>query len=96
MSAYYLIVAIALIGVLWLAITLPQRRIRRQHEELVASLVPGQTVMTAGSIHGAVTKVSGDEVRLEVAPEVEITLSRGAVAALLEPTQGASEPRSSS
>ncbi len=82
---YYAIALLALVGFLWLVVALPQRRVRRRHEELVGGLEVGQEVMTAGGIYGVVKKLEEGAVSLEIASGVEITLARGAVAAVIEP-----------
>ena len=89
-SSYYVVAVIVFVGVLWLLVALPQRRINRRHREVVAGLAVGDRVMTAGGIHGVVREISDDTVRLELAPEAVVTLARGAVAAVLEPAQPAS------
>lgn|GEM_PF-3826761 len=83
MSSYYVIAAVAFVGVLWLLVALPQRRMNRRHAEIVAGLELGDRVMTAGGFHGVVRELAEDTVRLEIAPETVVTLARGAVAAVL-------------
>jgi preprotein translocase subunit YajC len=87
MSSYYVVGVVAFIGVLWLLVALPQRRINHRHAEIVAGLELGDRVMTAGGFHGVVRELTEDTVRLEIAPETVVTLARGAVAAVLAPSQ---------
>ena len=87
MSSYYVIGLVAFIGVLWLLVALPQRRINRRQAEIVAGLEVGDRVMTAGGFHGVVRELTEDTVRLEIAPETVVTLARDAVAAVLAPSQ---------
>jgi preprotein translocase subunit YajC len=87
MSSYYVVGVVAFVGVLWLLVALPQRRINRRHAEIVAGLELGDRVMTAGGFHGLVRELAEDTVRLEIAPETVVTLARGAVAAVLTPSQ---------
>ena len=87
MSSYYVVGLVAFVGVLWLLVALPQRRINRRHAEIVAGLEVGDRVMTAGGFHGVVRELAEDTVRLEIAPDTVVTLARGAVAAVLTPSQ---------
>jgi preprotein translocase subunit YajC len=57
----------------------PQQKQRREHAELVDSLVPGDRVVSAGGIHGTVKVVTEDNVDLEVAPGIVITVMRQAI-----------------
>ena len=58
----------------------PQRKRQRAHAELLRSIGPGDEVLTSGGIYGGVTEMDGDDLYLEIAPDVEIKISRRAVA----------------
>jgi preprotein translocase subunit YajC len=73
-------VAVAL--AFWLLILRPAKQRRDAQARLVASLTPGQRVMTAGGIFGTVRSV-GDRVALEIAPGVAIELVPQAIAEIL-------------
>ena len=51
---------------------------------MVEALAPGDQVITAGGIHGVLTEVAPETVRIEVAPEVVLTLARPAIARLVD------------
>lgn len=53
------------VGFLFL-IMLPQRRMRKQQQQLQASLEVGDTVRTAGGIHGRVVEIDDATVVIEV------------------------------
>ena len=52
---------------------------------MVQSLEPGDEVVTAGGIIGVVRRLDDERLWLEVAPGVELTLLRGAVAQKVVP-----------
>jgi preprotein translocase subunit YajC len=87
MLFYYVVSVVAFVGIIWLLVVLPQRRINRRHAEIEADLEPGDRVMTVGGFYGVVRELVEDTVRLEIAPETVVTLARGAVAAVLAPSQ---------
>lgn len=76
-----LLLIVALFVLAWILLILPKQRELKRHKELVASLEVGDEVMTGSGFYGTLTEVDTDRVRLEVAPGVEISLARRAVAA---------------
>ena len=62
----------------------PQQKRMRAHQALMRSLKPGDVVVTNSGIHGAVAEVEDQVVWLEVAPDVELKVSRNAVSERLE------------
>lgn len=51
-------------------------------QELQNALQPGVRIMMASGIFGVVQSVSDDEVILEIAPNIDITIAKGAVASV--------------
>lgn len=74
-----LLLLILLLVVFFLPVFLASRRNRRQMEKLNAfraGLAHGDEVITASGVHGRVVGLTENEVRLEIAPKVEITVER--------------------
>jgi preprotein translocase subunit YajC len=67
------------LGLMWFLLVRPQQQRVRRQRELVASLVVGDVVVTAGGIVGTIVGLDEDEARLEVAPGVEMRFLRYAV-----------------
>ena len=67
-------------GALYVFMILPQQRRMKAHRQLLSSLKEGDMVMTNGGIYGAVAEVEDDVVWLEVAPEVELKISKAMIA----------------
>ena len=63
----------------------PQQKRMKQHQDLVASLKVGDKVLTNGGIYGKVVKLFENDLVVEIAPNVEITVARAAVSGLAEP-----------
>jgi preprotein translocase subunit YajC len=74
------VVLIVLMGALYAFMILPQQKRMKAHQALVSSLAEGDLVVTNAGIHGAIAEVEGDVVWLEVAPEVELKITRSAIA----------------
>ena len=83
MLAPVLIIAV-LLGLAWVFLVLPARRRQRAHEAMQDELEVGNEIITAGGMHGVVRKLEDDEVRVEIAPGVVVTLDRRAVAAVAQ------------
>lgn len=95
MSIVALLVLIALLVLFWFVWVVPQRRRQRRHVEdllrLIELLQPGDEIVTAGGLHGTVRAVAGEELLVEIAPGVEVTLDRRAVAAVTSIDEAAAE-----
>jgi preprotein translocase subunit YajC len=63
-----------------------QQRVARQRE-LISSLDVGDEVVTAGGIIGRVSRHDDERIWLDVAPGVELTLLRGAIAQRILPPE---------
>ena len=81
MPAYLFI--LVLLAVLWLFLIRPrQRQMRRQQQEL-SQIELGDEIVTAGGLYGTVRSIADDELRLEIAPDIEVRIARRAVAAVV-------------
>jgi preprotein translocase subunit YajC len=85
MPAYiFLLVLLALV---WLLLIRPRQRAMRAQQRQLKSLKAGDEILTAGGIYGTVESDDGDELRVRVAPEVEVRVARRAVAAVMNEQQ---------
>ncbi|MPY93273.1 MAG: preprotein translocase subunit YajC [Acidimicrobiia bacterium] len=75
-----LLFPLALLGVMYFFLIVPQRKRQRAHDELLRHIGAGDEVLTTGGIYGGVTEVDGETLFLEIAPDVEIKVSRKAIA----------------
>lgn len=57
----------------------PQQRRLKQHQALVASLAPGDEVVTIGGIYGRVQRLDESDVWLQVAGDTVVRFSRQSV-----------------
>ena len=73
----------AILGIMYFIMIRPQQRQMKQHAALIRSLEPGMVVITNSGIHGAVAEVEDRVVWLEVAPEVELKVTKSAIAEIV-------------
>jgi preprotein translocase subunit YajC len=74
-----LIVLAVTFGLMWVLFILPRQRQLRAHQRLIATIEPGDEVVTGGGIYGTVIEVDAEIVRLAVSPGVELRIARAAV-----------------
>ena len=79
----FFIVLVALAGFMYLLLIRPQRTQQRRHQEMLASLKPGDEVITAGGIYGDVVGIEDEKVHLLIAEDVEIEVARRAIASVV-------------
>lgn len=79
-----LLLTLLLVGIGWFLILRPQQQRLKDQRALVEALAPGDQVITAGGIHGVLTEVAAETVRIQVAPQVVLTLARPAIARLVD------------
>jgi preprotein translocase subunit YajC len=54
----------------------PQQRRLKAHQDMIKALQKGDTIVTSGGLIGKVKQVADDEVRVELAPNVEVRVVR--------------------
>lgn len=66
--------------IMYFLILRPQQQRAKAHQELIANLRRGDTVVTNGGLIGRVTKTIDDsEIEIEIAPNVRVRQSRAAI-----------------
>lgn len=86
-SQTYLILLVGLGLLFYLMILRPQRRAKAQREQMLAALVPGAEVITAGGIHGTIVEVSEGVLELEVSEGIVLRVDSRAVAEIVPDDQ---------
>ena len=61
----------------------PQMKRAKEHKQMLTSLQKGDEVVTSGGTLGKVTNVGDSYVRVEIAPQVEITVQKPSIQTLL-------------
>jgi preprotein translocase subunit YajC len=82
----------AIAAAFWLLIIRPSSVRRKAQAALVASLAPGQRVMTTAGVFGTVVSIDAERVTLEVAPGVVIEMLAAAIAQVVPAAVDAAAP----
>lgn len=61
----------------------PQSKRAKEHRQLVSNLAKGDEVITSGGILGKISKITDDFIVVAIADNVEITLQKQAVSAVI-------------
>ncbi len=91
MSGLGFLLIIVAFAFLWLVLVRPQKRRQVELARMLERLRVGDEVVTAGGIYGKVVAVHGDEIVVEIAPEVEVRVARRAIGAIVPPTDDAEQ-----
>ncbi|MDX6618004.1 MAG: preprotein translocase subunit YajC [Gaiellales bacterium] len=71
---------VGLVLLTWLLFIRPRRAMAARQRQVLGALSAGDPVVTVGGIYGTIVALDGDEVRLEVAPDVVVRVARRAIA----------------
>jgi len=74
---------IAIFVVFYFLLIRPQQKKAKEAKAMLDALQKGDEVVTAGGILGRISRLTDQYVTVEIAPNTEITVQRGAVAQLL-------------
>jgi preprotein translocase subunit YajC len=99
MSPGSLLIVVVLLGVFWFLLVRPQRAGVRRQQALIASLQPGDEIVSAGGLYGVIRTLDDDDLEVEIADGLVVRMARGAVAGIVEHDEpddqaddGASQP----
>ena len=74
---------IAIFVVFYFLLIRPQQKKAKESRAMLDALEKGNEVVTAGGIVGRITRLTDQYAAIEVAPNVEMTVQRGAISQLL-------------
>ncbi len=72
--------------IMYMVLIRPQQKRTKEHQEMVKHLKSGDGVVTAGGLHGSITEVGEQTLKVKVADNVEVELSRGSVSLVKDKT----------
>lgn len=71
--------------IFYLLMIRPQQQRVKQHQATIAAVKKGDEIVTGGGVRGRVTKVSDDEVEVEIAQGVKIRVIKSTISQVLNP-----------
>ena len=92
MNGGTLILLAAMFALLWVLLIRPQRRKQMEQLQLLASIEPGDEVLTVGGIYGIVTEIDeDDDLIVEIAEGIRVRVARRAAAGVVKPEEETDE-----
>ncbi len=73
---------LVILGLIYFMMIRPQQQRDRERQEMLDQLSTGDEVVTIGGIHGTIRALREEEVTLEVADDILLTMNKNAVAGL--------------
>jgi preprotein translocase subunit YajC len=70
-------------ALLWLLVIRPQRRRTSQITAMLSNLSVGDEIVTAGGLYGRITRMDGEVLTVEIAPDITVRVARGAITGLI-------------
>lgn len=84
-----LIMIVALIAIFYFLMIRPQQKKQKEIKKFRENIKVGDSVITAGGIHGKVTAIKEETFTIAIAHEVHIKVDKGSVYPIGTPGQGA-------
>jgi preprotein translocase subunit YajC len=92
-SATQFLPLLLIFGVFYFLLIRPQQQRQRETRSMLAALKRGDRVVTGGGIVGVVQRVKeNNEVEVEIAPNVRVTVLRDTIGSVVNPTP-ANDPK---
>ena len=82
-SGSFLLIIVAF-AFLYFVLVRPQKRRQSEQARLLGSLAVGDEVVTAGGIYGHITSIDGDDLMVEIAPQLEVRIARRAIGGVVK------------
>jgi preprotein translocase subunit YajC len=68
-----------ILGIFYFVMVLPMRKRQQKVQAFLAALKVGDRIITTGGIHGSITRLTDQVVQIQIANNVRIDVSRGAI-----------------
>jgi len=75
---------ILMFGIFYFLLIRPQQKKAKEQRAMIDNLKKGDRIITSGGIHGRITGIDENTLRVEVADKVQIKINRGNVAQLMQ------------
>jgi len=75
-----LFMILIMVGIFYFLLWMPQKKEKKKHAEKLKALKKGDKIITSGGVHGIVANAAGDPIKVKIADNVKIDISRSAIA----------------
>ena len=78
-----ILIIVGMFALLYFFMIRPQMKRAKEHKTMTEALQKGDEVVTSGGVLGKITKIGEGYISLEIAPNTEVQVQRGAIQTLL-------------
>ena len=73
---------VVVFGIFWFLVIRPQKQRQEERNDMLSELKVGDRIVTVGGIKGEITEINGDQLKLKIASDVEIEITRQSIGRL--------------
>mgnify|MGYP006273162167 CR=1 FL=1 len=73
---------VVVFGIFWFLVIRPQKQRQEERNDMLSELEVGDRIVTIGGIKGEITDINGDQLKLKIASDVEIEITRQSIGRL--------------
>lgn len=75
---------ILMFGIFYFLLIRPQQKKAKEQRQMIDNLKKGDRIITSGGIHGRISGIDENTLKVEIADKVQIKINRGNVAQLMQ------------
>jgi preprotein translocase subunit YajC len=75
-----MIMMVLVLVLFWVMMIVPQRKQQKQRNTMLQNLKKGDKVIMTAGIHGEITEIDEDDIRIRIADKTEIQITKSAIA----------------
>lgn len=80
-----IVILLAMVAVFYAILIVPQQRKMKKKQELLASIEPGEEVVTSAGIYGTVVEIDGGVAFIDIGEGIELKMARDAIESVIRP-----------
>ncbi|MBM7556274.1 preprotein translocase subunit YajC [Halanaerobacter jeridensis] len=73
---------VVVFGIFWFLVIRPQKQRQEERQDMLSELNVGDKIVTVGGIKGEIKEIDGDDLKLKIASDVEIEITRQSIGRL--------------
>ena len=82
---------VVVFGIFWFLVIRPQKQRQEERDDMLSNLQVGDEVVTVGGIKGEIKQINDNDLKLEIASEVKIEVTRQSIGRLQQTENEAQE-----
>lgn len=75
-----MIMMVLVLVLFWVMMIVPQRKQQKQRNTMLQNLKKGDKIIMTAGIHGEITEIDEDDIRVRIADKTEVQISKSAIA----------------